>query len=247
MPDYAQLQDYSTLTEYSSLHEIDVINSRTQGFLALFSGDTGEIRSEVRDQINTKVAEWKEEGKAEIAPGVLFIDEVHMLDLDCYSFLNSALEDELAPIVIMASNRGVSRIRGTTYRSPHGMPLDFLDRVVIISTHAYAQEEIQMILSIRAQEEEVDISSDALALLTKIGQECGLRYASNIVQTSQLISQKRRAKQVGIEDVQRSFQLFYDPSRSAKFVVDFEKRLIGEGGAVNLSNLNENAEAMEIS
>ena len=24
-----------------SLHEIDVINSRTQGFLALFSGDTG--------------------------------------------------------------------------------------------------------------------------------------------------------------------------------------------------------------
>jgi RuvB-like protein 2 len=58
------------------LHEIDVINSRTQGFLALFSGDTGEIKSEVRDQINAKVAEWREEGKAEIAPGVLFMDEV---------------------------------------------------------------------------------------------------------------------------------------------------------------------------
>jgi RuvB-like protein 2 len=38
-----------------SLHEIDVINSRTQGFLALFSGDTGEIKSEIRDQINKKV------------------------------------------------------------------------------------------------------------------------------------------------------------------------------------------------
>lgn len=168
-----------------------------------------------------------------------------MLDLDCYSFLNSALEDELAPIVIMASNRGISRIRGTTYQSPHGMPLDFLDRVVIISTHSYAPEEIQQILSIRAQEEDVDISPDALALLTKIGQECGLRYASNIVQTSQLISQKRRSKQVEIEDVQRSFQLFYDPNRSAKFVVDFEKRLIGEQGAVSLSNIN--GEAMEIS
>ena len=36
---------------------------RTQGFLALFTGDTGEIRAEVRDQINTKVAEWREEGK----------------------------------------------------------------------------------------------------------------------------------------------------------------------------------------
>lgn len=53
-----------------SLHEIDVINSRTQGFLALFSGDTGEIRSEVREQINAKVYEWREEGKAEIIPGV---------------------------------------------------------------------------------------------------------------------------------------------------------------------------------
>lgn len=40
-----------------------------QGFLALFSGDTGEIRSEVREQIDMKVAEWREEGKAEIVPG----------------------------------------------------------------------------------------------------------------------------------------------------------------------------------
>lgn len=56
-----------------TLHEIDVINSRTQGFLALFSGDTGEIKSEVREQINSKVAEWREEGKAEIVPGVRII------------------------------------------------------------------------------------------------------------------------------------------------------------------------------
>ena len=50
-----------------------MINSRTQGFLALFSGDTGEIKAEVRDQINTKVAEWREEGKADIVPGVSYI------------------------------------------------------------------------------------------------------------------------------------------------------------------------------
>lgn len=67
-----------------------IINTptRAQGFLALFSGDIGEIKQEIRDQINTKVAEWREEGKAEIIPGVLFIDEVHMLDIECFSFLN---------------------------------------------------------------------------------------------------------------------------------------------------------------
>lgn len=31
---------------------------------------SGEIKGEVRDQINAKVAEWREEGKAEIVPGV---------------------------------------------------------------------------------------------------------------------------------------------------------------------------------
>ena len=49
-----------------------------QGFLALFAGDTGEIRGEVREQIDAKIAEWREEGKAEIVPGVLFIDEVRL-------------------------------------------------------------------------------------------------------------------------------------------------------------------------
>ncbi|TGO09928.1 hypothetical protein BTUL_0149g00060 [Botrytis tulipae] len=242
-----ELQKRKEVVHTVSLHEIDVINSRTQGFLALFSGDTGEIRSEVRDQINTKVAEWKEEGKAEIVPGVLFIDEVHMLDIECFSYINRALEDELAPIVIMASNRGNSRIRGTNYKSPHGLPLDFLDRVVIVSTHPYAKEEIQQILSIRAQEEEVDVSPDALALLTKIGQETGIRYASNLITTSQLICAKRKAKQIGIEDVQRSFTLFYDSARSVKFVTEFEKRLIGEEGGVNLSVTNGHGDAMELS
>ena len=77
------------------------------------------------------MSEWREEGKAEIAPGVLFIDEVqdiflysdsdldpnfnppdltlllqvHMLDMECFSFLNRALEDDMAPVVIMATNR----------------------------------------------------------------------------------------------------------------------------------------------
>ena len=46
-----------------TLHEIDVINSRAQGYMALFSGDTGEITAEVRSQINKRVAEWREEGK----------------------------------------------------------------------------------------------------------------------------------------------------------------------------------------
>ncbi|KAI0181917.1 reptin [Hypoxylon sp. FL1284] len=238
-----ELQKRKEVVHTVTLHEIDVINSRTQGFLALFSGDTGEIRSEIRDQIDTKVAEWKEEGKAEIVPGVLFIDEVHMLDIECFSYVNRALEVDLAPVVIMASNRGHSRIRGTDYRSPHGLPLDFLDRVVIIQTAAYSPDEVRQILSIRAAEEEVDLSPDALALLAKVGLEAGLRYASNLITTSHLACAKRRARQVSVDDVQRCFRLFYDPARSVAFVNQSEKRLIGNDGAVDFAVTNGHAAA----
>lgn len=50
---------------------------------------------------------------AELIPGVLFIDEVHMLDIECFTYLNRALEQSLAPIVVLATNRGLSTIRGT--------------------------------------------------------------------------------------------------------------------------------------
>lgn len=114
--------------------------------MALFSGDIGEIKLEVREQIDQKVAEWREEGKAEIVPGVLFIDEVHMLDMECFSFLNRALESETSPIIILATNRGITNIRGTNYKGPHGMPIDLLDRLLIVTTKPYTKNEIAQIL-----------------------------------------------------------------------------------------------------
>lgn len=66
-----------------------------------------------------------------------------MLDIECFSFLNRAIEAETAPVVILATNRGITNIRGTNYKgyiiiflkySPHGMPLDLLDRCLIITT-----------------------------------------------------------------------------------------------------------------
>ncbi len=53
-----------------SSHEIDVINSGTEGFLVLFAGDTGEIKPELRNQINTQGRRMAREGEADIIPGV---------------------------------------------------------------------------------------------------------------------------------------------------------------------------------
>lgn len=255
-----ELQKRKTATHVVSLHEIDVINSRQQGFLALFSGDTGEISSELRKQIDSKVAEWKEEGRAKLVSGVLFIDEVHLLDLECFSYLNTALEQPLAPVLVIATNRGMVRnsddrrcnrdnrrcgsdafmlpysfstnilcavlfqspIRGAgvKHTSPHGIPADFLDRLLIISTHPYDVEELRMILKVRTSQEETELDEPAMELLTRVARETSLRYAMQLVALSKLRATKHKRKIVAVEDVEAVFTLFYDVKRSTQFVMD---------------------------
>lgn len=89
---------------------------------------------------------------------VSWVVQVHMLDIECFSFLNRALENELAPILVVATNRGITRIRGTSYRSPHGIPIDLLDRLLIISTSPYEEPEMRVILDIRCEEEDVEMA-----------------------------------------------------------------------------------------
>ncbi|CAL5202446.1 unnamed protein product [Lathyrus oleraceus] len=234
-----ELQKRKEVVHCVSLHEIDVINSRTQGFLALFTGDTGEIRAEVREQIDTKVAEWKEEGKAEIVPGVLFIDEIHMLDIECFSFLNRALENEMSPILIVATNRGFTTIRGTNNKSAHGIPVDLLDRLLIIKTDPYTEDEIHKILDIRCQEEDVDMSEGAKHLLTKIGVETSLRYAINLITAAALACQKRKGKTVELEDINRVYNLFLDVKRSTQYLMEYQSQyMFSETGEVDEDDAN---------
>ncbi|KAM3567103.1 hypothetical protein VYU27_010746, partial [Nannochloropsis oceanica] len=111
-----------------------------------------------------------DQGVAELVPGVLFVDEVHMLDIECFTYLNRALESTLSPIVIFATNRGVCTIRGTTdVLSPHGVPVDLLDRMLIIRTMPYSVDEMEHILSIRAQAESIEVEPEALSALGEIG------------------------------------------------------------------------------
>ena len=150
--------------------------------MALFAGDTGEIKPEVRDQINTKVIFYfdfffsrsvlvmvffifrspngEKRGKQTLFLGFFLLMKFIFLILNVFPlsiglvslhtlfkilFLKPvfrALESDLSPIVIMATNRGVTRIRGTDYSGPHGIPLDLLDRLLIIKTEPYQPKEL---------------------------------------------------------------------------------------------------------
>ena len=108
----------------------------------------------------------------------------------------------------MATNRGITKIRGTNQVSPHGLPLELLDRLLIITTKPYTTDEIKQILSIRCEEEDVEMDNEAKDLLTKIGAETSLRYAIHLITTANLIAQKRKSNEVEMDDIYCLFSFY---------------------------------------
>jgi len=86
-----------------------------------------------------------------------------MLDLECFTYLHRALESSLAPIVILATNRGKCTIRGSEdILSPHGIPGDLLDRLVIVRTISYSKEDMLQIIKTRVQIENLTFDEGTL-------------------------------------------------------------------------------------
>merc|ERR1711959_146600 len=102
----------------------------------------------------------------------------------------------------------MGRIRGTNYKSPHGIPMDLLDRLLIISTQPYSENDITKILQIRCQEEDVDMTENAITLLTSIGKETSLRYAIQLITTSSIIARRRKATHVDVADISKAYGVF---------------------------------------
>jgi TBP-interacting protein len=211
-----------------TLHDLDEMNARRGSVFTLFFGgrEEREIPPDVRQSVDETVKRWVDEGRAEVIPGVLFIDEVSALDIEAFSFLGRAMEGELAPVIILATNRGVTKVRGTDMVAPHGMPLDLLDRLLIITTEEYTADEIREILKIRAAEEKVELDEDALNKLVDVGVKGSLRYAVQLLSPSlEIAKQKGRSKVTG-EDVELAKELFVDVKQSMAYLKAYEDKLL---------------------
>ena len=46
-----------------------------------------------------------------------------MLDIECFSYLNRALEHDMAPVLVVATNRGITNIRGLCCARSYSLPL----------------------------------------------------------------------------------------------------------------------------
>eukprot|EP01133_Synstelium_polycarpum_P001127 gene1127-1288_t len=216
-----------------TLHDLDLANAKPQGGQDIMSmmgqmmkPKKTEITEKLRLEINKIVNRYIEQGVAELVPGVLFIDEVHMLDIECFSYLNKALESTLAPVVIFATNRGNSVIRGTDIVSPHGIPVDLLDRLLIIRTLPYAFNEIVQILTIRATVEGHKIEDDALTYLAEIGDKSSLRYAIQLLTPSAILSRTNGRPSITKDDIEEVSTLFNDAKTSSKLLEENKSKYL---------------------
>jgi RuvB-like protein 1 (pontin 52) len=208
-----------------TLHDLDMANAKPQGGQDIMSvmgqfmkPRKTEVTEKLRMEINKVVNRYIDQGVAELVPGVLFVDEVHMLDIECFTYLNRALESSLSPIIVFATNRGVCTIRGTEIVSPHGMPVDLLDRMVIVRTLGYSVDEIVQVISIRAQTEGLEMEQEAIEMLGEIGQNTSLRYVVQLMTPAAVLAKTNGREAVTREDIEEIDQLFYDAKSSAKLL-----------------------------
>jgi len=185
-----------------------------------------EITDKLRLEINKVVNKYIDHGIAELVPGVLFIDEVHMLDIECFTYLNRALESPLAPVVIFATNRGVCTIKGSDVKAPHGVPVDLLDRLLIIKTVPYILKEIIHILGIRASTEGINLEDEALAELGKIGARTSLRYVVLLLTPAKILADTQGKTTISKTDILEVVSLFHDAKASAKILTEFSSKYV---------------------
>lgn len=217
-----------------TLHDLDAANAKPQGgqdvlsmMSQLVKPKKTEITDKLRKEINKVVDKYIDQGIAELVPGVLFIDEVHMLDIETFTYLHRALESAIAPIVIFATNRGRCSIRGAEdIISPHGIPLDLLDRLVIIRTLPYSRADLEQILKLRAVTEGLDLEPEALTGLAEIGTRSTLRYAVQLLTPASLLAKTNGRSNILKTDVDEVSVLFLDAKSSAKILTQNKEKFM---------------------
>ncbi|KZT27921.1 TIP49-domain-containing protein [Neolentinus lepideus HHB14362 ss-1] len=194
---------------------------------SLVKSSRTEVTEKLRREVNKIVQGYVEQGVAEVVPGVVFIDE-------CFTYLNALLESPMAPTVILATNRGQSLVRGTLDTvSPHGIPVDFLDRCLIVKTDGYISDQSGQVIQLRATVEGLNLDEGVIEHLAAEGKKSSLRYearlalkpvligfaliyALQLLKPASILAQLAGRRMMKLEDIGETTELFLDTKTSVR-------------------------------
>ncbi len=149
-----------------------------------------------------------------------------MRDIECFMYLKRALVSTLSPNIIFATYRGICNTRGTDIVSPHGMPVDLLDRLAIFRTMPYTVDEIVQVVNIRAQMEGLNIEEEALVLLGEIGVNTSLRYVVQLLTPSGILAKTSDCDCITRGDIEEIDSPFFAVESTAKLLAEHADKYI---------------------
>ncbi|KAG5021392.1 hypothetical protein JHK82_017291 [Glycine max] len=183
-----------------TLHDLDAANARPQGgqdILSLMGQMMKPRKTEITDKLRQEINKVVNR----------YIDEGVA---------------ELVPGVLFIDEVTV----GTDMTSPHGIPVDLLDRLVIIRTQTYGPAEMIQILAIRAQVEELVVDEESLAFLGEIGQRTSLRHAVQLLSPASIVAKMNGRDNICKADLEEVCTLYLDAKSSARLLQEQQEKYI---------------------
>lgn len=177
-----------------SLHDIDVINYKVYGAFRLFNGETGEISSDVREEVDEIVRKWILEEKAKIQRGVLCIEDAHMLDNECLNLLVQSVEFGRSPLIILTTS--VENIE------------NFPKSMLVMSTSEFKEKDIKNILTEIINSENIQLDEIALNFLVNLSMQKGISFSKNIIHISKIYCSTKNSEILKIDDIKKTMEFF---------------------------------------
>ena len=112
--------------------------------------------------------------------------------------------------------------------APHGIPLDLLDRLVIIKTVPYSVIEVMQIIDIRSKTEGLVLDEDALGALGEIGKATSLRYVMQLLTPASILAKTNDRDTISKADIEEVDNLFFDAKSSARLLIEQADKYISE-------------------
>lgn len=197
---FKTIEDVQLMT----LHDIDCLNNKTHGYLEIYNGETGEISSEVRKEVNKRVKKWILEEKVVLERGLLIIDNVQILHKDYFYLFNNSIEFTFDPVILMIENFT------DTLQSSTGL----LSSAFVINVDQINDNDLKDVIRAHIETENVDFDSNVLDYLNDLALSYGINYAINIIDLYVVKSLKQANTKIALEEVKTLVSLFLDVNRA---------------------------------
>lgn len=195
------------IEHFITLEEIDSFNANEKKISKIFSDINSQINSKKREKIDRILINWKKKNRIKFIRGILFIDDAHLLDNVCYSYVGKLIENTFSPNFIFTTNCSRKKINGSNNIAPHGIPIDFLDRFLMLPTSPLSKFEIEQIIETKSTILGLSFALQSRQLFVKIALECGLNYALHLLPIICLDLEKDQ-NLICMDKIKGSYKLF---------------------------------------